>query len=162
MTKSDIFYKKFMLIIAIVMFFTASQANASYYDGLMSDVLSRQEIKWNMNKSISDEDVAEVFNSLPVTNFKRDFKNYNVIEYWAIPSEFERNSGDCEDAAIWWAYKLAERGIGRLQIYTGMQGIEPHAVLVVNNKWVLDVNARKPILLSEFKGMTIDIKVEVL
>jgi len=91
-----------------------------------------------------------------------DREVYGVDEYWATPKEFEVNSGDCEDAVIWWAYKLAERGVGRLQFYAGVQGVIPHAVLVANEKWVLDINKRYPVLLSEYTDIKDAYKLEII
>jgi hypothetical protein len=122
-----------ILAVCAVVLLSALPANANQFQGMLDDVLERQPIQWNFDRQFTVDDIKEALNQTPALNYKND-----EIENFATPKELEYNSGDCEDIAIWRAYKLAEKGTGRLQLYLGNQGYTSHAVLVANGKWVLD------------------------
>lgn len=64
-----------------------------------------------------------------------DYKNYGVSDYWATPSEFLPNSGDCEDYAIFKYVTLKRLGFSpddmRLAVVKDTVRNIAHAVLVV-------------------------------
>lgn len=64
-----------------------------------------------------------------------DYKNYGVSDYWATPTEFLPNSGDCEDYAIFKYVTLKRLGFNpedmRLAVVKDTVRNIAHAVLVV-------------------------------
>jgi len=78
--------------------------------------------------------------------YRQDIDVYKVLDYWAIPQEFYKNSGDCEDYSIMKYYTLLELGIAKddMRIAVVKETIRniAHAVLVVyvdNDAFVLDI-----------------------
>ncbi|MBQ9536637.1 MAG: transglutaminase-like cysteine peptidase [Desulfovibrionaceae bacterium] len=74
-----------------------------------------------------------------------DMKNWGKPDYWAIPAEFLRKSGDCEDYAIIKYFTLRELGIPaedmRIVVLRDTVRNLAHAVLVVylqGDAYVLD------------------------
>ena len=74
-----------------------------------------------------------------------DIKNWGKDDYWAIPAEFIRKSGDCEDYAIMKYYTLRELGqpSGTMRIVVVKDTLRKlaHAVLAVEengNVYILD------------------------
>ena len=88
------------------------------------------------------EKVNSLFNVYPYTE---DIDTYKVEDYWATPTEFLRNSGDCEDYAIikWNALMhlgIQEKAMRILVVIDTLRGIG-HAVLLVqhdNEIYLLD------------------------
>lgn len=77
--------------------------------------------------------------------YRQDPDVYKKQDYWAIPAEFLKNSGDCEDYAISKYFTLKEVGVpaNQMRIVVLMETIRniAHAVLVVymdNDAFVLD------------------------
>ncbi|MBO4369655.1 MAG: transglutaminase-like cysteine peptidase [Desulfovibrio sp.] len=77
--------------------------------------------------------------------YREDPLNWGVPDYWAIPDEFLKKSGDCEDYAIIKYFTLKELGIpaDKMRIVVLRDTIRnlAHAVLVVyldNDAYVLD------------------------
>ena len=77
--------------------------------------------------------------------YREDREVYGKPDYWAIPSEFRKNSGDCEDYSIAKYFTLRALGfpIDQLRIVVVMETIRniAHAVLVVyldGEAYVLD------------------------
>ena len=77
--------------------------------------------------------------------YRTDQDVYRVPDYWAIPSEFVRNSGDCEDYSIIKYFALRELGFSQddvriVVVRDQIRGIA-HAILVVfdgGTVWLLD------------------------
>lgn len=74
-----------------------------------------------------------------------DIKNWGKNDYWAIPAEFLRKSGDCEDYAIIKYYTLCELGMPassmRIVVLKDTLRKLAHAVLAVEdggNVYILD------------------------
>lgn len=86
--------------------------------------------------------VNKFFNQWP---YRLDAANYGLPDYWAIPLEFLKKSGDCEDYAIAKFYALQEFGFSGdemriVAVKDVIRGIG-HAVLVVwldGDAYVLD------------------------
>lgn len=86
--------------------------------------------------------VNKFFNQWP---YRLDSANYGQSDYWAIPLEFLKKSGDCEDYAIAKFYALKELGFSGdvmriVAVKDAIRGIG-HAVLVVyldDGAYVLD------------------------
>lgn len=77
--------------------------------------------------------------------YRLDPEVYGKEDYWAIPDQFRKNSGDCEDYAIAKYYTLRELGFKpeQMRIVVLMDTIRnlAHAVLVVyldGDAWVLN------------------------
>ncbi len=77
--------------------------------------------------------------------YRLDPEVYGKQDYWAIPQQFRKNSGDCEDYAIAKYFTLRELGFAaeQLRIVVLMETIRniAHAVLVVyldGDAYVLD------------------------
>lgn len=78
------------------------------------------------------EEINRYFNQWP---YKLDQEVYGVSEYWATPTEFMTNSGDCEDYAIAKFYALRELGLANdsmrvVALIDRIRGIG-HAILAV-------------------------------
>lgn len=74
-----------------------------------------------------------------------DEKNYNSEDYWATPTEFFKNGGDCEDYAIAKYFLLIQSGFDPRTMYISVgrniKRNEIHAVLIVkvnNEFYILD------------------------
>jgi predicted transglutaminase-like cysteine proteinase len=95
------------------------------------------------------------FNQWP---YRLDAANYGRSDYWAIPLEFLKKSGDCEDYAIAKFYALQELGFSSdmmrvVAIKDAIRGIG-HAVLVVyleNEAYVLDNQTNMVLPHSRYK-----------
>ena len=76
--------------------------------------------------------VNRFFNRYP---YRTDMEIYGVLDYWATPAEFMKNSGDCEDYAIIKYYALKQLGVDpdsmRIVVLTDVIRNLAHAVLVV-------------------------------
>lgn len=77
--------------------------------------------------------------------YRQDSEVYKKADYWAIPAEFVKNSGDCEDYAIAKYFTLKEIGYdtSQMRIVVLMETVRniAHAVLVVyrdGDAFVLD------------------------
>ncbi len=77
--------------------------------------------------------------------YKEDISNWGVEDYWAIPAEFLRKSGDCEDYAIVKYFTLKELGIPaenmRIVVVRDTLRNLAHAVLAVylnGDAYILD------------------------
>lgn len=77
--------------------------------------------------------------------YREDIKNWGKPDYWAIPAEFLKKSGDCEDYAIIKYFTLKELGIPpetmRIVVLRDTIRNLAHAVLVVymnDDAYVLD------------------------
>lgn len=77
--------------------------------------------------------------------YKTDIVNWGKEDYWAIPMEFLKKSGDCEDYAIVKYFSLKELGVPaedmRIVVVRDTVRNLAHAVLVVyldDNAYVLD------------------------
>lgn len=77
--------------------------------------------------------------------YREDIENWGKPDYWAIPAEFLKKSGDCEDYAIIKYFTLKELGIPpetmRIVVLRDTIRNLAHAVLVVymnDNAYVLD------------------------
>lgn len=77
--------------------------------------------------------------------YREDKDVYGKPDYWAAPSEFRKNSGDCEDYSIAKYFTLKALGVpaDKMRIVVLKETIRnlAHAVLVVymdNDAWVLD------------------------
>ncbi|MGE4310886.1 transglutaminase-like cysteine peptidase [Desulfovibrio sp.] len=77
--------------------------------------------------------------------YKEDIVNWGVEDYWAIPAEFLKKSGDCEDYAIVKYFTLKELGISRenMRIVVVRDTVRnmAHAVLAVymdGDAYILD------------------------
>lgn len=77
--------------------------------------------------------------------YKEDIVNWGVEDYWAIPAEFLKKSGDCEDYAIVKYFTLKELGIPRenMRIVVVRDTVRnlAHAVLAVymdGDAYILD------------------------
>lgn len=77
--------------------------------------------------------------------YREDSAVYNMPDYWAIPEQFARNSGDCEDYAIAKYYTLRDLGYSEdnmrvVVVYEPIRGFA-HAILAVyfeNDIMILD------------------------
>lgn len=74
-----------------------------------------------------------------------DKDNFGIEDYWQTPLEFRENaSGDCEDFVAYKAYLLirklgySERRLSFMYLEHVLK--EPHLVLIVDNRWILDNN----------------------
>ncbi|MBQ7608511.1 MAG: transglutaminase-like cysteine peptidase [Desulfovibrionaceae bacterium] len=86
--------------------------------------------------------VNSFWNAFP---YKEDIVNWGVEDYWAIPNEFLKKSGDCEDYAIIKYFTLKELGFStdQMRIVVLRDTIRnlAHAVLAVyinNDAYILD------------------------
>ena len=77
--------------------------------------------------------------------YREDMLNWGVEDYWAIPDEYLKKSGDCEDYAIIKYFSLRQLGIpaDKMRIVVLRDTVRnlAHAVLVVymdNDAYVLD------------------------
>ncbi len=77
--------------------------------------------------------------------YREDMLNWGVEDYWAIPEEFLKKSGDCEDYSIIKYFSLRQLGIpaDKMRIVVLRDTVRnlAHAVLVVymdNDAYVLD------------------------
>lgn len=75
--------------------------------------------------------------------YQPDWFNYFPhVDYWATRKEFRHNSsGDCEDVALAVMFDLLDKGVADNRMYIAVVDIggdESHAVLVVDNKYVVD------------------------
>jgi predicted transglutaminase-like cysteine proteinase len=114
----------------------AFHACATSQAGCSSPVL----VKWRglivsaskLSRREQIKSVNDFFNRWP---YKQDRELYGVLEYWAIPLEFMKRSGDCEDYAIAKYFALRELGfnIDDLRIVALRDRIRGvgHAVLAV-------------------------------
>jgi len=77
-------------------------------------------------------EVSRFWNAWP---YRSDLELWKKSDYWAIPEEFLRRSGDCEDYCIAKYFTLRELGIPaddmRLVVVTETIRGTPHAVLLV-------------------------------
>lgn len=77
--------------------------------------------------------------------YREDIAVYNMPDYWAIPEQFVRTSGDCEDYAIAKYYTLVDLGYSKdnmrlVIVYEPIRGFA-HAILAVylkNDIMILD------------------------
>lgn len=90
--------------------------------------------------------VNAFFNSFPYIS---DMKNWGKNDYWAIPAQFLKKSGDCEDYAIIKYFTLRELGFPaeNMRIVIVMDTVlnEGHAVLAVKTggkTYILDNQSR--------------------
>lgn len=90
--------------------------------------------------------VNSFFNSFPYIS---DMKNWGKNDYWAIPAQFLKKSGDCEDYAIIKYFTLRELGFpaDSMRIVIVMDTVlnEGHAVLAVKTggkTYILDNQSR--------------------
>ncbi|MBR3664937.1 MAG: transglutaminase-like cysteine peptidase [Desulfovibrio sp.] len=86
--------------------------------------------------------VHNFWNKFP---YREDILNWGVDDYWAIPDEFLKKSGDCEDYAIIKYFSLRQLGLeaDKMRIVVLRDTVRnlAHAVLVVymdNDAYVLD------------------------
>lgn len=77
--------------------------------------------------------------------YKEDRVNWNKADYWAIPAQFLKKSGDCEDYSIIKYYTLKELGFDpqkmRIVVLRDTLTGQAHAVLAVyleNDVYILD------------------------
>lgn len=74
--------------------------------------------------------------------YMTDMDQYGVLEYWTF--EPKSGYGDCEDYALTKFKRLITAGIPRrrmgiAKVWANFNGYrEGHAVLLIDNKWVLD------------------------
>lgn len=87
-----------------------------------------------------------------------DGHNYKISDYWAKPSETEKNGGDCEDLAILKMKMLLNAGFDhdnmRIMIVRDIIRQAYHAVLVVmiDEAYILDSPSNQVFKASEVKG----------
>lgn len=98
-------------------------------------------------------EVNKFFNLWP---YRSDLDVYGLVDYWAIPEEFLRKSGDCEDYAITKFFALVQLGISpddmRVVVLKDKIRNVDHAVLAVyvgEEVYILDSNS--PMVLSHSK-----------
>jgi predicted transglutaminase-like cysteine proteinase len=115
-------------------------ANKSGIDDAFGPSRSREAQGWRQLKAkvagAGDLEKAKAvnafFNQWP---YRLDKDVYGVADYWATPSEFIKNSGDCEDYAITKMYALRQLGVNpdHLRIVALKDNIRnlDHAVLAV-------------------------------
>lgn len=91
--------------------------------------------------------------------YRQDPEVYKMLDYWAIPAEFLKNSGDCEDYAIVKYFTLKEVGVAddQMRVVVLMETIRniAHAVLVVyvdGDAFVLDNLSNNVISHSRYKN----------
>lgn len=91
--------------------------------------------------------------------YRQDSEVYKKQDYWAIPAEFLKNSGDCEDYAISKYFTLKEVGVPaeQMRVVVLMETIRniAHAVLVVymdNDAFVLDNLSNNVLSHSRYKN----------
>ena len=97
-------------------------------------------------KGLSELDQVKLVNSFwNRWPYREDWEVYGKPDYWAIPHEFRKNSGDCEDYSIAKYFTLRALGFptDQLRIVVVMETIRniAHAVLVVyldGEAYVLD------------------------
>ena len=102
-------------------------------------------------------EMGRVSSDINKVSYVSDMDNYHVKEYYASPSEFYKNGGDCEDYSLAKYYKLKELGFddnnmwlvsGQMKTYNG---IINHSMLLVklnNNKMYYLDNGYKEVLLT--------------
>lgn len=81
-----------------------------------SDFSGKQAQAWNgLKAAVSKmplmdklQEVNKFFNRWP---YRTDMDLYGIIDYWATPAEFIKNSGDCEDYAIIKMFALIQLGV---------------------------------------------------
>lgn len=90
--------------------------------------------------------IAEINSYVNSFPYKSDMEQFGVEDYWQTPHEFldVNKAGDCEDYAIAKAYLLLSSGMvdaSRMKIVL-LSPVYPiisgHAVLLIDDKWVLD------------------------
>ncbi len=116
----------------------------------VAGMLFKKSVTWETFKQKtagkSELDLIKFVNSFWNTfPYKEDIINWGVEDYWAIPNEFLKKSGDCEDYAIIKYFTLKELGIptARMRIVVLRDSIRnlAHAVLAVyigNDVYILD------------------------
>lgn len=112
-----------------------------------NDMITRSihsKIGFPVIKNITDVDLITIIrvinNLVNEYDYQSDMKNYNRIDYWASPYEFlEKQSGDCEDYAIFKYFLLRSSGFSakdmRIAIVWDVKLNSYHAVLLV---WIKD------------------------
>ncbi len=91
-------------------------------------------------------DLQEVQIEATSFSYITDRENYNVADYWALPSEFEyKHGGDCEDIAIWKYARLRKMGWKAddlsIWIVTIKESKLQHAILITRingQEWLLN------------------------
>ena len=111
-----------------------------------------QDFKAKLEKMSPMEQVKAVNTFWNQWPYRLDIENYNKEDYWAIPDEFRRKSGDCEDYCIVKFYTLKELGFTneQMRIVVVKETVRniAHAVLAVymdNTIYILD-NLSKSVL----------------
>jgi len=130
-----------------------------------SPAMAKLPSKSGWNKLKKDTRLMDPMGRLKATNkffnqwpYRLDAANYGRSDYWAIPLEFLKKSGDCEDYAIAKFYALQELGFSGdmmrvVAIKDAIRGIG-HAVLVVyldNEAYVLDNQTNMVLPHSRYK-----------
>ena len=82
-----------------------------------------------------------------------DSQTFGRIEHWDMPQESHDGTlrGECDDAAIWWYYRLIDEGYEPELAVCHVPHMGGHCVCLVDG-WVLDNRFRRPYLLSENPG----------
>ena len=103
------------------------------------------QLKAQLEKLPRKEQLVQVNRFWNRWPYREDIAVYKVPDYWAIPEEFVKNSGDCEDYSIAKYYTLKELGFDpddmRIAVVKETVRNIAHAVLVVyldGDAWVLD------------------------
>lgn len=105
---------------------------------------------WRTGMRDGEDDIAALMEVMALYNqdvieYRTDYENYDVSDYWALPSELKRYGGDCEDYVIAWYIALIGRGFSdsdlRVHIVVHRETGLLHAVLVVKNRWAIDPGA---------------------
>lgn len=113
------------------------EKNKSTFENLKDTKASEWlKIKANLSgKGIMDKlkSVNSFFNKWP---YRTDMEAWKTSDYWAVPEEFIRKSGDCEDYAITKYYALKDLGVPiadmRIVILKDTTRNLDHAVLAVD------------------------------
>lgn len=104
------------------------------------DFSQAQLASWNKLKADAEKlgtldklvEVNKFFNRWP---YRSDLDIYGVMDYWATPAEFIKNSGDCEDYAITKMFALIQLGVdpSKMRVVVLKDQIRnvDHAVLAV-------------------------------
>lgn len=75
-------------------------------------------------------------------------------DHWQTRKEFRKNGGgDCEDFAIAWYYDLLELGLRDDEMYIALfkrPSGDVHAVLIIQDQWVLDQQREKVFPISSY------------
>ena len=94
--------------------------------------------------------IADIFSYiLNEFTYVSDLRHYGVPEKWAMPDLEEPIVGDCEDFALACRAMCRKHGYKSRLVFCKTETNEYHCVLEVNDEYILDNRATRPLHISE-------------